>query len=52
MPDHADDALVSRVRLIEDQPLETRAASFAALHDELQQALEQADAVGRGGQRP
>ncbi|GAA4786150.1 hypothetical protein [Microbacterium gilvum] len=41
---HADgDAeLVSRVRVIEEQPLETRADAFAALHDELAARLESA----------
>lgn len=34
------DALVSRVRLIEERPLEERAAAFAQLHDELQRELE------------
>jgi len=34
------DALIERLRLIEDQPLEERAAAFAQLHDELKQALE------------
>jgi len=34
------DALVSRLRLIEDQPLDTRAAAFAQVHDELQARLE------------
>lgn len=38
------DALLSRLRLIEDQPLETRAAAFAQLHDELQARLEGGDA--------
>jgi len=36
----SDDALVSRVRLIEERPLEERAAAFAQLHDELQRELE------------
>ncbi len=38
------DALLSRLRLIEDQPLESRAAAFAQLHDELQSRLEGGDA--------
>jgi len=38
------DALLSRLRLIEDQPLESRAAAFAQLHDELQARLEGGDA--------
>jgi hypothetical protein len=41
----ADDGLVDRVRGIEDQPLDTRAGAYAALHDELQRVLE-------GGDRP
>jgi hypothetical protein len=38
-----DDALLSRLRLIEDQPLEQRAAAFSQVYDELQAALENAD---------
>jgi hypothetical protein len=34
------DALLSRLNLIEDQPLENRAAAFVQVHDELQAALE------------
>jgi hypothetical protein len=34
------DALLSRLRVIEDQPLETRAAAFAQVYDELQARLE------------
>ena len=37
------DALVSRLNLIDDQPLEDRAAAFAQLHDELQAGLEGGD---------
>jgi hypothetical protein len=37
------DALLSRLRLIEDQPLETRAAAFAQLNEELQARLEGGD---------
>lgn len=33
-------AFVSRVRLIEERPLDERAAAFAQLHDELQRELE------------
>lgn len=40
------DALLSRLRLIEDQPLESRAAAFAQLHDELQSRLEGGDSAG------
>jgi hypothetical protein len=42
----ADDepsALLSRLRVIEDQPLETRAESLAQLHDELRAQLEAGD---------
>ncbi|MFP7760132.1 hypothetical protein [Marisediminicola sp. LYQ134] len=38
--DSETDALVSRVRLIEDQPLDSRAAAFARIHDDLQAALD------------
>ena len=41
--DHDDDGLLSRIRLIEDQPLESRAVAFAQLHEELQAALEGSD---------
>ena len=44
-PDPAgDDGLLSRLRVIEDQPLEMRATAFAQLHDELQARLEGGDA--------
>jgi hypothetical protein len=33
-------ALVSRLRVIEDQPLESRAAAFVQIHDRLQATLE------------
>lgn len=36
-------ALVSRLRLIEDQPLADRAAALAQLHDELRARLEAGD---------
>jgi hypothetical protein len=36
-------ALLSRVKVIEDQPLETRAEAFAQLHDELRSTLEGGD---------
>jgi len=39
----AEDGLVSRVRLIEDQPLAERAAAFGQVHDELQARLQAAD---------
>jgi len=37
-------ALVSRLRLIEDQPLADRAAALAQVHDELRARLESGDA--------
>lgn len=37
------DALMPRLRLIEDQPLDTRAAAFSQLHDELRSRLEGGD---------
>jgi len=36
-------ALLSRLRLIEDQPLEARAEAFVQVHDELQSILEHGD---------
>ena len=52
-PDGANDeeldALVSRLNLIDDQPLESRAASFAQLHDELQSVLEGGDSHRQHG---
>lgn len=36
----ADGELVSRLRVIEDQPLEQRAEAFGQVHDELLSALE------------
>ena len=39
------DALLSRLRVIEDQPLESRAAAFAQLHDELQARLHGGDST-------
>jgi hypothetical protein len=38
-------ALVSRLRLIEDQPLESRAVAFAQIHEELQSRLDGGDAA-------
>lgn len=43
------DALLSRLRVIEDQPLDTRATAFAQLHDELQARLEGGDAPAAHG---
>jgi hypothetical protein len=42
--DDEPSALVTRLRVIEDQPLETRAESLAQLHDELRAMLEAGDA--------
>jgi hypothetical protein len=36
-------ALLSRLRLIEDQPLESRAVAFAQVHEELQSRLDSGD---------
>lgn len=45
--DESDDSLVSRLRVIEDQPLGTRAAAFVQIHDRLQSTLEGGDAHQR-----
>jgi hypothetical protein len=37
------DALLSRLKVIEDQPLESRAAAFTQLHEQLQHRLEGGD---------
>ena len=38
--EHPDDPeLLSRLRVIEEQPLETRADAYASLHDELSRRL-------------
>lgn len=42
--DDSRDALLSRLRVIEDQPLETRAEALAHVHDELRTRLESGDA--------
>jgi hypothetical protein len=39
-------ALLSRLRLIEDQPLESRAVAFAQIHEELQSRLDSGDSAG------
>lgn len=41
--------LMSRLRVIEDQPLEFRAAAFAQLHDTLQRRLEGEDSTASRG---
>lgn len=38
-----DDALLSRLALLDEQPLGERAAAFRQVHDELRQQLEAAD---------
>lgn len=42
--DDEPSALVSRLRVIEDQPLDTRAEALATLHEELRAMLEAGDA--------
>jgi hypothetical protein len=37
------DGLVSRLRVIEDQPLDARAGAYGALHAELKAVLDSAD---------
>lgn len=41
--DAEHDALVSRLRVIEDQPLDTRAEALGRVHDELRAVLETDD---------
>jgi hypothetical protein len=42
--DHdSDAALLSRLRVIEEQPLDARASAYAQLHDELKGRLEGGD---------
>lgn len=43
----AVDGLISQLRVIEDQALDTRAAAFAQLHDQLQRTLEGEDSSQR-----
>ena len=40
--------LVSRLRVIEDQPLESRAVAFAQIHEELQARLDSGDSASPG----
>ena len=44
------DALISRLRVIESQPLADRAAAFSQIHDTLQTVL--GDGSGGGGDAP
>jgi hypothetical protein len=41
-----DDALVPRLRVIEEQPLDQRATAYAQVHDQLKSRLEGSDATG------
>jgi hypothetical protein len=43
--DEEPSALLSRLRVIEDQPLDRRAEALAQLHDELRAQLESGDAA-------
>ena len=43
-----DNELVSRLRVIEDQPLDARAEAYASLAEELRRQLEGSDAPARG----
>jgi hypothetical protein len=48
--EHSDDGgLVSRLTVIEDQPLEARAAAYTQLHDQLQARLEGGDVPRSAG---
>jgi hypothetical protein len=44
-PSDEPSALLSRLRVIEDQPLESRAEALAQVHDELRAQLEAGDAT-------
>lgn len=56
MSEEEGDALLSRLRVIEDQPLETRAEHLAQVYEELRATLESGDArsgdVRSGDARP
>ncbi|WP_440710823.1 hypothetical protein [Herbiconiux sp. YIM B11900] len=43
------DALVSRLRVIQEQPLDQRATAYAQVHDELKARLEGGDASPSDG---
>ncbi len=47
----ADPQLISRLRLIEEQPLYVRAEAYAAVHDELARRLESGPADGASSAR-
>ncbi|GLK19171.1 MULTISPECIES: hypothetical protein [Herbiconiux] len=40
-----DEALLPRIRVIEEQPLDSRATAYAQLHDELKGRLEGGDSL-------
>ena len=40
---HESDALLSRLRVIEDQPLEARAEAYSHVHEQLRAELEGGD---------
>ena len=44
-----DEALVPRLRVIEAQPLDQRAAAYAQVHDELKSRLEGGDGTATDG---
>jgi hypothetical protein len=44
---HESDALLSRLRVIEDQPLDSRAEAYAHVHEQLQAELEGGDSHHR-----
>ena len=44
-----DAELIGRLRVIEEQPLDTRAQAYAALHDELSRRLESGAATPADG---
>lgn len=47
-PQAENDALLSRLRVIEDQPLESRADAYSQIHDQLRSTLEGGDAPHAG----
>jgi hypothetical protein len=46
-PEAPEDGLLSRLRLIEDQPLDQRSVAYAQIYDGLQSALEGGDSSPR-----
>jgi hypothetical protein len=49
LEDHRDDALLSRLRLIEDRPLEERPDAYLRIHRELADVLEGHDVERQDG---